>query len=57
MNATGTIMMTMRELDGFKVIQAVTEARLKPGQAGSNGSCIPLLDVTSLGHRSQSSDW
>jgi transposase len=33
MNATGTITMTMREVDRFKVIQAVTEARLKPGQA------------------------
>jgi len=30
MNATGTITMTMREVDRFKVIQAVTEARLKP---------------------------
>ncbi|MEM5436729.1 hypothetical protein [Paraburkholderia diazotrophica] len=29
MNATGTITMTMREVDRFKVIQAVTEARLK----------------------------
>jgi len=33
MNATGMITMTMREVDRFKVIQAVTEARLKPGQA------------------------
>jgi len=33
MNATGTITMTMREVDRFKVIQAVSEARLKPGQA------------------------
>jgi len=33
MNATGTITMTMREVDRFKVIQAVTEARLKPGHA------------------------
>ncbi|MGF6267044.1 hypothetical protein OKW49_008038 [Paraburkholderia youngii] len=33
MNATGTITMTMREIDRLKVIQAVTEARLKPGQA------------------------
>jgi transposase len=33
MNAIGTITMTMREVDRFKVIQAVTEARLKPGQA------------------------
>ncbi len=33
MNATGTITMTMREIDRFKVIQAVTEIRLKPGQA------------------------
>ncbi|WP_245254637.1 helix-turn-helix domain-containing protein, partial [Paraburkholderia sp. LEh10] len=29
----GTITMTMREVDRFKVIQAVTECRLKPGQA------------------------
>ncbi|CAD6561184.1 hypothetical protein LMG24235_07210 [Paraburkholderia sabiae] len=35
MNATGTITMTMREVDRFKVIQAVTEARLKPGQAAA----------------------
>ncbi|MFP4894347.1 ISNCY family transposase [Paraburkholderia sp. EG304] len=33
MNATRTITMTMREIDRLKVIQAVTEARLKPGQA------------------------
>jgi hypothetical protein len=33
MNATGTIAMTMREVCRFKVILAVTEARLKPGQA------------------------
>jgi transcriptional regulator with GAF, ATPase, and Fis domain len=33
MNANGTITMTMRELDRFKVIQAVAEARLKPGRA------------------------
>ncbi|NLP62666.1 hypothetical protein [Paraburkholderia sacchari] len=33
MNATGTITMTMRKVDRIKVIQAVTEARLKPGQA------------------------
>jgi hypothetical protein len=30
MNATGTITMTMREVDRLKVIQAVTESRLKP---------------------------
>ncbi len=36
MNATGTITMTMREVDRFKVIQAVTEARLKPGHAGNH---------------------
>jgi transposase len=33
MNATGTITMTMREVDRFKVIQAVTEARLMPWRA------------------------
>ncbi|KDB08591.1 hypothetical protein LIG30_2390 [Burkholderia sp. lig30] len=33
MNATGTITMTMRELDRYKVIEAVADARLKPGQA------------------------
>lgn len=33
MAATERITMTMREVDRFKVIQAVTEARLKPGQA------------------------
>jgi len=33
MAATERITMTMRELDRLKVIQAVTEARLKPGQA------------------------
>jgi transposase len=41
MNATGTITMTMREVDRFKVIQAVTEARLKPGQAAERlGLCV-----------------
>ncbi len=33
MNATGTITMTMREVDRFKVIEVVAEYRLKPGQA------------------------
>lgn len=33
MDSTGTITMSMRELDRFKVIQAVAEARLKPGRA------------------------
>jgi transposase len=33
MNATGTITMTMREVDRLKVIEAVTDGRLKPGQA------------------------
>jgi transposase len=33
MNATGTITMTMREIDRFKVIEAVMVRRLKPGQA------------------------
>lgn len=33
MNATGTITMTMREVDRLKVIEAVAECRLKPGQA------------------------
>ncbi|MCA8495752.1 helix-turn-helix domain-containing protein, partial [Burkholderia arboris] len=33
MNATGTITMTMREVDRLKVIEAVAERRLKPGQA------------------------
>ncbi|MGF6546677.1 transposase [Paraburkholderia youngii] len=33
MNATGTITMTMHEIDRLKVIQAVRESRLKPGQA------------------------
>ena len=31
MNATGTIKMTMRELDRFKVIEAVADARLHRG--------------------------
>ncbi len=31
MNATGTITMTMREVDRLKVIEAVAECRLKPG--------------------------
>lgn len=35
MNATGTITMTVREVDRIKVIQAVTEGRLKPGQAAA----------------------
>jgi hypothetical protein len=33
MNALGTITMSMHELDRLKVIQAVCESRLKPGQA------------------------
>ena len=33
MNATGTITMTMRELDRFKVIQEVADGRLKPWRA------------------------
>lgn len=33
MNATGAITMTMREVDRLKVIEAVAECRLKPGQA------------------------
>ena len=33
MNATGTITMSMTELDRLKVVQAVCERRLKPGQA------------------------
>ncbi|SAL06254.1 integrase catalytic subunit [Caballeronia calidae] len=33
MNVTGTITMSMRELDRLRVIQAVTERRLKPGRA------------------------
>lgn len=33
MNVTGTITMTMREVDRLKVIEAVAECRLKPGQA------------------------
>ncbi len=33
MNATGTITMTMRELDRFKVIQGVTDGKLKPWRA------------------------
>lgn len=30
MNATGTITMTMREMDRFKVIQDVADGKLKP---------------------------
>jgi len=45
MNATGTITMTMREVDRFKVIQAVTEARLKPGQAAERlGLCVRQVE-------------
>ncbi|MDH6153738.1 hypothetical protein OKW46_007744 [Paraburkholderia sp. WSM4179] len=33
MNASGTITMSMTELDRLKVVQAVCERRLKPGQA------------------------
>ncbi|CAD6555424.1 hypothetical protein LMG28140_05696 [Paraburkholderia metrosideri] len=33
MNAIGTITMSMTELDRLKVVQAVCERRLKPGQA------------------------
>nr|WP_250537278.1 helix-turn-helix domain-containing protein [Caballeronia sp. AZ10_KS36] len=35
MNSTGTITMSMRELDRLKVIQAVAEQRLKPGRAAA----------------------
>lgn len=33
MNATGTITMTMRELDRFKVIQDVADGKLRPWRA------------------------
>ena len=33
MNATGTITMTMREPDRFKVIQDVADGKLKPWRA------------------------
>ena len=33
MNASGTITMSMTELDRLRVVQAVCERRLKPGQA------------------------
>ena len=33
MNTSGTITMSMTELDRLKVVQAVCERRLKPGQA------------------------
>jgi hypothetical protein len=33
MNVTGTITMTMREVDRLKVIEAVVEQRLKPWRA------------------------
>ncbi|MFP3244729.1 MAG: ISNCY family transposase [Paraburkholderia sp.] len=37
--------MTMRELDRLKVIQAVTEARLKPGQAAERlGLCVRQVE-------------
>lgn len=33
MNRTGTITMTMRDLDRLKVMQAVVDGNLKPGRA------------------------
>jgi hypothetical protein len=35
MNATGTITMTMRELDRFKVIQDLMDGRLTPTRAAA----------------------
>ncbi|BBP98519.1 hypothetical protein BSFA1_36480 [Burkholderia sp. SFA1] len=35
MASTGQITMSMRELDRFKVIQDVTDGRLKPGRAAA----------------------
>ncbi len=45
MAVTERITMTMRELDRLKVIQAVTEARLKPGQAAERlGLCVRQVE-------------
>ncbi|SEJ70940.1 Helix-turn-helix domain-containing protein [Paraburkholderia tropica] len=52
MNATGTITMTMREVDRFKVIQAVTEARLKPGLAAERlGLTVRLIERLVIRYR------
>ncbi|SPB13765.1 Sea27 [Caballeronia novacaledonica] len=40
MNTTGTITMSMRELDRLRVIQAVAERQLEPGRAAERlGLC------------------
>lgn len=52
MNATGTITMTMREVERFKVIQAVTEARLRPAQAaGRLGLSVRQVERLVLRYR------
>jgi transposase len=52
MNATGTITMTMREVDRLKVIEAVTDGRLKPGQAaGRLGLSVRQIERLVLRYR------
>ena len=41
MNATGTITMTMREVDRFKVIQDVVDGRLMPWHAAERLDLTP----------------
>jgi hypothetical protein len=58
MNALGTITMSMRELDRLKVVQAVCERRLKPGQAADRLS-LSVRQVERLVqcYQAASPDW
>ncbi|VVE59284.1 ISNCY family transposase [Pandoraea sputorum] len=52
MNASGTITMSMTELDRLKVVQAVCERRLKPGQAAERLR-LSVRQIERLVHRYQ----
>ncbi|WP_370652315.1 hypothetical protein [Caballeronia sp. TF1N1] len=56
MNTTGTITMSMRELDRLKVIQAVAERQLKPGRAAERLS-LSVRQIERLVLRALSSWW
>jgi hypothetical protein len=47
MNTTGTITMSMREVDRLKVIQAVVERQLKPGRAAER-LCVSVRQIERL---------
>jgi hypothetical protein len=47
MNTTGTITMSMRELDRLRVIQAVAERQLKPGRAAER-LCVSVRQIERL---------